>query len=270
MTLLDPDQIRAPMKARPLDRLERLEVFDEIESTNSYLLSEPAPAPGRFRVALAEHQTAGRGRMDKQWHSPASSGVCMSMAYTFALARADLSAVTLAVGVGVVKVLESAGLSAVMLKWPNDLIVRDGKLGGILTEVRQRGNQGTTIVVGVGINVDLDADAVPQRPNIGAVRDLAGSGVDVPSRSYLSSRLIEQIFDVLTEFEDRGFAPFAADYARLDWLRGRRIQVDDSSVTTYGVADGVDLDGSLILANGDQRQRVVSGSVRLNYEGATK
>ena len=128
MTLLDPDQIRAPMKDRPRKRLERIDVFDEIESTNSYLLSEPAPAVGRFRVALAEHQTAGRGRMDKRWHSPAASGVCLSMAYTFGLARADLSAVTLAIGVGVARVIASAGLSGVQLKWPNDLVARDGKL----------------------------------------------------------------------------------------------------------------------------------------------
>lgn len=268
MTLLDPDQIRAPLTARPRKQLERLDVFDEIESTNSYLLSEAAPAAGRFRVALAEHQTAGRGRMNKRWVSPAASGVCMSMAYTFGLARADLSAVTLAVGVGVAQVIESAGLRGVQLKWPNDLVVKGSKLGGILTEVRH--GAGTTVVVGIGINVDLGAGgtSMERLPTVGAITDLVSHGVVPPSRSHLSSRLIERLFDTLTDFEASGFVPFAEEYARLDWLHGRNVVVDGPSASLSGVADGVDLDGSLILSRNGDRQRIVSGSVRIAAEGA--
>ncbi len=72
---LDAELIRQPFSELTRERLDSLEVFAEIESTNSYLLEQAAPMPGRFRVALAEHQTAGRGRMDRLWHSPKSTSV---------------------------------------------------------------------------------------------------------------------------------------------------------------------------------------------------
>ena len=81
--------------------------------------------------------------------------------------------------------------------------------------------------------------------------------------------MIEQVFDTLSEFERAGFAPFYDDFVRLDWLRGRRVQIAEASATVSGVADGVDLDGSLIVASNGQRRRIVSGSVRLDNGAAS-
>lgn len=265
MTLLDVEQIRAPIARASRERLDLLEVFAEIDSTNSHLMAQPAPRPGRFRVALAEHQTAGRGRRDRRWHSPKSSGLCMSMAYTFGKPRLDLAAVTLAAGVGVLRALESVGAVGIGLKWPNDLVVREGKLGGILTEVRRRQGSEPTIVVGIGINVDL------RRTNrrgdisssLGGVSDLATCGVSSPSRSALSATLIEDLFNTLMDFEAGGFAAFVADFERCDWLKGQEIVVDLPDGPVAGRADGVDADGALLVQTDAGRRRILSGSVRL-------
>ena len=269
MKLLDAGQIRAPIAGQPGRRLDALEVFAKIDSTNSHLMRQPAPEPGRFRVALAEHQTAGRGRCDKRWQSPASCGLCMSMAYTFAKPRLDLPAVSLAVGVGVARALESTGLTGVGLKWPNDVVVRDGKLGGILTEVRRWRDWQATIVVGVGINIDLGQhrDSIDASPGIGGVSDLAGCGVYIQSRNALSATLIEILFDTLVEFEASGFAGFAGDYARYDWLQGLVVIVDLPDGPVEGVSEGVDNDGALILRTNTGRSRILSGSVRLPTRG---
>ena len=120
-----------------------LEVFGEIDSTNSYLLNVPPPPAGRFRVAIAEHQTGGRGRMDRRWVSPAATGLCLSIAYTFTDTPSDLSCATLAVGIAIAEALEEIGILGIGLKWPNDLVFRGGKLGGILTELRS--NRGSEI-----------------------------------------------------------------------------------------------------------------------------
>ncbi len=272
MTLLDADHIRAPISGRPRQRLDDLEVFAELESTNAYLLSEPSPPAGRFRVALAEHQTAGRGRMGKPWYSPPSSGLCMSMAYTFPHPRADLSAVALAAGVGIAAALAESGVRDIRLKWPNDLILRDGKLGGILTEVRQRQADGITVVIGVGMNIDLgDArDVELIAPKVGAVSDLASFGIEIASRSVLSASLIEHLFDALAEFETRGFRPFVGPFERLDWLRGRAVRIEDGGRTVVGTAAGVAADGSLLVQTADGRQRVASGTVQFVAEGAAR
>jgi len=269
MTLLDAEQIRAPIPHESRERLDLLEVFTEIDSTNSHLMNQPAPLPGRFRVALAEHQTAGRGRRDKRWHSAGSGGLCLSMAYTFAGPRLDLSAVTLAAGVGVADALESLGTAGIGLKWPNDLVMRNGKLGGILTEARRRSGGQATIVVGVGINVDMSRSnqAGNISSSIGQVSDLASCGVSIPSRSALSAALIEKLFVTLVDFEASGFAAFADAYDRYDWLKGQTISVDMSDGRVDGLSEGVDIDGALIIRTDSGRQRILSGSVRLPAQG---
>ena len=134
MTNLDADAILGGLGEFASHRIEEFETFAEIESTNSYLLQQPAPSPGRVRVALTDNQTAGRGRHGRTWQSPPGSGLCLSMGYTFARQPSNLPALTLAIGLGVTEALSEVGVHGVLLKWPNDLMADDGKLGGILTE----------------------------------------------------------------------------------------------------------------------------------------
>jgi len=262
--MLDAEDIRQPISPGSGEALDALEVFSEIESTNSYLLAQPAPPRGRFRVALAEHQTAGRGRLGRQWQSPPSSGLCMSMSYTFAGTPAQFSAVTLAIGTGVATALEAMGVRGVGLKWPNDIVIRDGKLGGILTELRTAKGGDRCIVIGVGINVDLrGARGIPSiKPGIGHISDLASCMLAVPARSLLSAALIEQLFSTLSQFEAEGFAAFHAAWERFDWLRGQVIGVESGEDLFTGVSEGIDSDGALLLRTDCGRQRILSGSVR--------
>jgi len=255
--------IRAPISGLPQAQLDSLEVFAEIESTNSYLLKQPAPLPGRFRVALAEHQTAGRGRMGRHWYSPPATGLCLSMSYTFSPRPELLSCLTLAIGVGVVRSLEGLGARGIGLKWPNDLVVRDGKLGGILTEIRSNSGDDVSIVTGVGVNFDLrgHADAKGITTRLGHVSDLASCMSELPSRSAASTAIIEGLFNTLAEFEAEGFEKTATAWEKYDWLRGQRISVDQLDSRVTGVCQGIDADGALILQTDAGRRRVTSGSV---------
>ncbi len=266
MNILDADSIRGPMSGLSRERLDALEVFPEIESTNSYLMEQAAPPPGRFRVALAEHQTAGRGRRDRIWYSPPATGLCLSMSYTFRDTPQFLPCLTLAIGVGVAQALEKLGVRGVGIKWPNDIIARDGKLGGILTETRATNAQMPTVVVGVGINVDLErSDARAKiRSRIGHVIDLASCVSSVPSQSAISSLLIEGIFNSLAQFDAEGFAEFFDIWPRYDWLRGQHVSVESETESSKGICQGIGRDGALILQGKDERVRVLNGSVRLN------
>jgi BirA family biotin operon repressor/biotin-[acetyl-CoA-carboxylase] ligase len=259
-------KIREPICGLPREQLDFLEVFSEIESTNSYLLEQPAPLPGRFRVALADHQTAGRGRLDKQWHSPGSSGLCLSMSYTFASPQQLLPCLTLAIGVGVVRALEKLGARGIGLKWPNDLVVRDGKLGGNLTETRSSPGDRLTAVTGIGINHDLSGipDASKITTRLGQVSDLSDCMITLPTRSVVAAGLIEGLFNTMAEFEADGFENFACAWEKYDWLRGQRVTVDLLDDHVSGVCQGIDVDGALILQTPTGRRQVTSGTVRFS------
>jgi BirA family biotin operon repressor/biotin-[acetyl-CoA-carboxylase] ligase len=139
MSLLTTDSICEIMRHESRANLDILEVFSEIESTNSYLLGEACPPAGRFRVALTENQTAGRGRMDRSWYSPPSTGLCMSMAYTFRSLPENIPSLSLAIGIGIAQALERLAIRDVGVKWPNDIVARGGKLGGSISRIASAG-----------------------------------------------------------------------------------------------------------------------------------
>lgn len=267
MKTLNSENIRGPISGVPGARLDIIEVFSEIESTNNYLLDQPGPPPGRFRVALADFQTAGRGRHDRTWQSPPSSGLCLSMSYTFPTGPGKLAGLTLALGIGVVEALKRLGIGGISLKWPNDLIAAGGKLGGILTEVQSGATEGVTIVVGIGLNVDLpESMKTPQKSLLSnKAVDLKLCTAAVPSRETLSVALIESLFDCMLRFEAAGFTPFQDQWRRYDWLKGREISAEISNGHVSGIADGVDTDGALVIQTNEGRRRIISASIKLAH-----
>ena len=176
MTSLDADEIRRFINDPVRERLATIDVFAEVESTNSFLMQSPGPEPGMISIAATNNQTAGRGRHGKTWLSPPGSGLCLSVAYTFSTQPENLPALTLVLGLGGVHALEELGATDVGIKWPNDLVARDGKLGGILTEVQQQSAGGVTIITGIGINVDLQ-----NKLDFGMETDWARKVVDLKS-----------------------------------------------------------------------------------------
>ena len=266
MSLLSADSIREPISGESRTHLDILEVFSEIESTNSYLLDQPCPPPGRYRVVLAEYQTAGRGRMDRSWFSPPSSGLCMSMAFTFRRMPENFPSLSLAIGIGIAQALERFGIRDIGLKWPNDIVARDGKLGGVLSEVLPANVGGVTIVIGIGLNIDLENTAAETEitSRLGRVVDLASCCDELPSRSVISAALIECLFDTMVRFEADGFSPFLETWRKYDWLRGHRVTIETVDGLVAGIAEGVDADGALLLNSDNAVRRFTSGSVNLD------
>jgi len=260
MNTISADWIRRSVSPITQKLLTRIEVFREIGSTNSYLLAAGKPMPGQMRVAIAEQQTAGRGRRDKQWYSPPDAGLWMSVAYSFTVRSANLSALTLAVGTAVANELADLGVSGVLLKWPNDLLVDERKLGGILLESCANG---MTAIVGIGINMALPNKA---DEHIRAVRkpiDLSSVLEVVPSVDALAARVIERLRAALQKFDRDGFESFAPEWSRLDALAGREIVVNRAGIRETGIAQGIAPDGALLLRNDAGLQRIVSGSVNI-------
>lgn len=265
MTSLDAEVIRQAVDSTTAGRLAAFDAFPAIESTNSYLMQRPLPEPGKIAVALTDNQTAGRGRQGRTWLAPAGSGICLSMSYTFVRQPGNLPALTLAVGLGVIDALAQQGVTGVELKWPNDLIAADGKLGGILTETRSGSGSAVTIVTGVGINVDLGEGLDVSGDDRAALRvaDLANFAAEMPSRNELAASLINGLCTTFIAFDAFGFAGYAERWAMVDWLHGRELTItraENQCVSGHGA--GLAEDGALLIATADGSvQRVTSGTV---------
>ncbi|MEX0824283.1 MAG: biotin--[acetyl-CoA-carboxylase] ligase [Woeseia sp.] len=267
---LDADLIDRSLSDDTRKLLERLEVLDEVASTNTWLLERARRKAGRIEVVLAEHQTAGRGRYSRIWHSPPMTGLTFSMGYTFQRGPQNLSGLTLVIGVAVANALQQLGANGHGLKWPNDIMAGGKKLGGILTDAMTGAGTSITMVCGVGMNIDLSAagsdDPITELPK--PITDLR-SCMDAPrSRNTVAAALIDEMQRAVIRFETEGIEPFLAAWNDYDWLRGKHVVVEMPDSVIDGTADGIDGTGALRVLTEHGRRRVFTGTVQLPDEGA--
>ena len=258
LDLLDARHIRRDMGAAMRDRLGGLDVHWQIDSTSSELLRRAAGgAPDRSACA-AEIQTHGRGRRGRAWRMPLGAGVALSLLKRFEGGMASLAGLSLVAGIAVVQALGDCGVAEVGLKWPNDLLARGRKLGGVLVELGGDALGACHAVIGIGINVRLPAAVAIDQPWI----DLAAlAPAGPPSRNRIAAGLLERLADALDRFECHGFAPFAPEYAAHDALRGKAVDVLRADGAQHGVALGVDARGALRVRFAAGERSVDSGEV---------
>jgi BirA family biotin operon repressor/biotin-[acetyl-CoA-carboxylase] ligase len=267
--LLDAVKILEILPPHARGRLMHLDTLLEVDSTNRYLGALPAPEPGVARACVAEIQSAGRGRRGRVWLAPFGSSLCVSIAWTFAEVPASFPALGLAIGVGITRALAEVGASGLELKWPNDIVWHDHKLGGILIEVRGFARGGTHVVVGIGLNVRLPPQARLELAEHHGVHAADLNDVmhrEIPQRNHVAAAVLEAVPDVLVEFEARGFAPFIAEWETRDAVRGRRVRLVAGDIDVHGVASGVGADGALLLDTGDRLERFVAGDLSLRLD----
>lgn len=259
--LLDAPRIRAGLPQATLGMLRNLEVHESLESTSDRLLAIGDLPAGRFDACLAEFQSAGRGRRGRHWVAPFASGLCLSINWSYRDAPAMLGALSLAAGVAALRALGRLEFPRLSLKWPNDILYGDAKLGGILIDLRGEAAGPAYVVVGVGINVRLTRAAREQltADGVDAV-DLAALG-RTPVRNEIAAVLIAELTQALVEFGARGLAAFAEEWQAADSLAGRPVRVLHGGKALEGLARGVDGDGALLLEVDGSRRRILTGEV---------
>lgn len=262
LDLLDAGAVRAALDLCVAARLAKLEVFSTIDSTNRYLLAAPPP-PGRLDVCLAELQTAGRGRRGRAWIAPPGSGVCLSVGWQFSGLPAEPAALTLAAGVAVRRALERVAGVRIALKWPNDLVFDERKLGGILVELGAEAHGGAHVVVGIGLNVSLPRELAPSLSDWprGAVDLTTALGRSPPPRAVLAGALVNELAALLVDYPSHGFAAYRTEWRSADFLRGRAVWLDEPGGARFGTAVGIDAGGALLVEAQGVRRRVVAGEV---------
>jgi BirA family biotin operon repressor/biotin-[acetyl-CoA-carboxylase] ligase len=237
----------------------QVEVVDEAGSTNALVADRAQNRGPEGLVIAAEHQTAGRGRLDRSWETPPRSALTFSVLLRPTAPPAAWPWLSLLTGHAVSTALRSAGFDA-SVKWPNDILIGDRKVAGILVE-RVETPTGPAAVVGIGLNVGMTADELP----VPEATSLAIAG-EAPDRTELLGLVLDNLWDEYVEWQDGGeeaAARLAGSYAEGCSTLGRDVSValpDGSTLT--GRAVEIDQTGRLVVVDAaGERSAVGAGDV---------
>ena len=264
---LDGGRIRGLLTQVALQHVRHLDTVWAAGSTNTLLLERATPPLGSGDALLAEYQTAGRGRRGRTWVAPPGGSVCLSFSWLFGAVPRDLGALGLVMGVCALEALLRLGVEGVRLKWPNDLLIDDRKLGGILIELRAESAGPAYVVIGIGLNVALGAALLQKIGTLGlAPTDLASAGLKDVSRNAVAAELISGFVAGLLDFERAGLKPFVQKWMAVDALHGRPVTVLAGEAATKGIARGIDLDGALLVETPQGLLRFITGDVSVRAD----
>ena len=236
-----------------------LEVFDTISSTNDYLLRKEKNKNKDIKICIAEEQTKGRGRRGKSWISPKFKNIYFSL--NSYLKKEDLSGLSIAVALSVSEVLNKINVMS-LIKWPNDLLVGNKKICGILIETAKVGEL-TKVVIGIGINVNMEySELIDQEWT--SIKLEKKQSVD---RNSIITEMINQLCITLNKFEQEEFDYFINKFTSLDLLKDKQFTLKDKPNETF-IGKGIDNKG-LLIAQNLKDQRIVkfsSGEVSLKLK----
>lgn len=237
-----------------------------VDSTSQVLLRRSAEGESiHGLVCLAEKQTAGRGRRGRAWQSPIACNLYFSIGWRIENGVNAIEGLSLAAGVAINTALQEMGLKNIQLKWPNDLLYQGKKLGGILLEINGDAAGECDLVLGLGINVDMPAEASSDIDQ--AWTDLtrlsADLGVEIPVRNRLVAQLLVQLFNLLENYESKGFSHYKNAWQELNAHIHQPVVLNMGNKQVRGVVEGVSDGGALRLNVNGKIEEFIGGEISL-------
>lgn len=258
--LLEHEQIHTALAPETRARLDSINILLDIDSTNNQLRAQALQGAPAGSVCLAERQQQGRGRRGRSWVSPFAANLYLSLLWRISAGAMALGGLSLVAGLAVLRGLREFGIDSAGLKWPNDIVVDNAKLAGILIDVVGESTGPCAVIIGIGVNVRMPP--------------AAGSGIDqawtdlctltghpAVSRNRLAACMLEQVLPAVDEFEARGLQPFMDEWRRHDLVHGRPIDLQLGDERIRGTACGIDAGGALLVETAAGRRRFTSGEV---------
>ncbi|WP_242466295.1 biotin--[acetyl-CoA-carboxylase] ligase [Chromatium okenii] len=262
---LSADRIKNAMSATGRIALHHLDIYEQLDSTNSELQRQAAAGAPSGTACLADCQTAGRGRRGHVWHSPPAVNLYLSLLWRYPLPPAALGGTSLAVGAVVAEVLQAAGGIDLHLKWPNDVLWRGRKVAGLLLEVGGHSQGSSYLIVGVGLNVHMTATLSNEIAQPWAA--LADAISERPlSRNQLAGQLLDALITALECYGREGVAPFLARWRQFDAWIGHPVQLICANQIVNGIHSGIAEDGALQLNTASGMRTFHAGEVSLRKQ----
>ena len=256
-----PAFFEALLEEEPCSFVRHVFPFDSVSSTNDVAAEKLAGKTEAPFIVVANSQSAGRGRRGRLWHSPHADNLYLSLGLRPRLPPARLQTITLWLGLSLCRFIRNNFGLPVMLKWPNDLLLHDRKIAGMLTEARVDAELTRDLVFGLGLNVNATEPDFPEE-----LAPLAGSlALDLGhpvSLTRLAHGLVTCLAEAVEGFLEIGASPpeLADLWPEFDYLRGERVRTD----ALEGVASGINASGSLrVLRDDGSTAFLHSGEVSL-------
>lgn len=236
-------------------------VHQTVTSTNSLAQEYAAANTARKPVlVLAEKQTRGRGRRGRSWVSPYAGNIYASLVYPLASGLQQAKGVSLVMALAVLRTLQSRGLTALSLKWPNDVLCGNKKISGILLELLGDPSDACQLIIGLGINVNMrEEQQAIEQPWTSLAAEL-GVMLD---RSALVVDLAKHLIAHLKRLEGEGFSQLRDEWMGFSAWQGQDVQLSSGDTVIAGRLSGVDEDGSLLLEIDGHQQRFSGGELSL-------
>ncbi len=248
------------MKSKIIGR--KIVYREVVDSTNKVAKEMAQKGAEEGTVIIAEEQTAGKGRLGRLWFSPAGQGLWFSIILRSQISPADAPKMTLVAAVAVARTLREIGIP-VGIKWPNDILIRERKLAGILTEMNAEIDKVNYLIVGIGINISLNGDVLPDEIASVAtsMEEYAEGGI---SRIRVLASILNNFDSLYQEFTTGGFSNILDSWKDMSVTLNRRVKIHALGKIDEGLAFDIDEDGALILKKDDGTiKRVLSGEVSL-------
>ena len=260
LELLERDRILSATTDITAAGIDDIAVFLEVDSTNNWLREQLLKGAPSGTVCVAECQQAGRGRRGRIWVSPFAANLYLSLLWRSPGGAAGLGGLSLATGIAVLRALHGYGIKDAGLKWPNDILVRDAKLAGVLIDVVGEASGPCAVIVGIGVNVCMPrGEAIVIDQSWTDLYHLTGD--NRISRNVLAARILDELMLAIEGFDAAGLQPFLEEWRRYDVLRGREVGLTLPNEYITGTACGIDDSGALLVDTTHGRRRFVSGDV---------
>jgi BirA family biotin operon repressor/biotin-[acetyl-CoA-carboxylase] ligase len=257
-----PDEIRLGLKTETLGRnIHHEESIDSTQKIAHRLAYEGSP---EGTVVIAEEQLSGRGRMDRRWHSPKSTGVWMSVILRPNIPPPKAPQLTLITAVAVVQAIEELTGLTPQIKWPNDILMNGKKVTGILTELQADADRIISIIIGIGINVNQQLDDYPDElKNIAT--SLSIEKGEKLSRADLIKILLGKLENLYKLYLDKGFYPIKLLWESYAVSIGKNLTARTITGSIYGKALGITDDGVLMIEDSNGKvHHVYSADIELD------
>src|SRR5262245_3518577 len=239
----------------------KLHYFAEIDSTNAYARCLAEQGANEGEVVIAEAQTQGRGRLGRGWISPPFVNLYFSVILRPRLAPVHTPQLTLMAAVALVDTVASFISTPPTIKWPNDILVGDKKLAGVLTESSCDSERIEFVILGVGVNLNYPVASMPDVIRQRATSILSLTKKSIEREAFLQ-RLNQDLDRCYGELEEMGFDSLALRWEAFFGLRDKRVRVEMIDKIITGTAQGIDRDGALIVGDDyEERQRIVPRDV---------